>query len=100
MSNIYEVLTTIKRPGMLVRAARHGLEEYNRDKHLHRLIGERKTPNPQAIANLLFDLEQDHESRRRAKDAGYNPRRHIDVLCALMAEARFLSASRTHRHSA
>lgn len=101
MPEIQDLLRPVKRPGLLVRAARHALTEYDRDRHLRRILRAEETPPPAAAASQLFEIEQTYEDRRRAADAGYSVQRHIEVLCALMAEARLLRAgqSRASPHS-
>lgn len=93
MSNIQELLSQLKRPGLLVRAARHGLADYDRDRHLRRILRADATPTPVAAARRLIDLEQNYEDRRCAADAAYSAQRHIEVLCALMGEVRLLRAA-------
>ena len=69
MSEIQQLLNPLKRPGLLVRAARHGLNDYNRDRHLRRILRADRTPSPIVAARQLIDLEQSHEDRRQSADA-------------------------------
>ncbi|MEM8633094.1 MAG: DUF6477 family protein [Pseudomonadota bacterium] len=100
MSDFQELLGPLKRPGLLVRAARHGLNDYDRDRHLRRILRADRTPTPVAATRQLIDLEQSHEDRRRSADASYSVQRHIEALCALMGEARLLRATLTRKTSA
>ena len=93
MSELQQLVTPLKRPGLLVRAARHGLNDYDRDRHLRRILRADRTPSPVVAARQLIDLEQSHEDRRQSADASYSVQRHIEALCALMGEARLLRAT-------
>lgn len=97
---IQELLRPLKRPGLLVRAARHGLNDYDRDRHLRRILKADRTPSPVAATRQLIDLEQTHEHRRQSADASYSVQRHIEALCALMGEARLLRATLTRQTAA
>lgn len=90
MQDIMTRLEHLKRPPLLIRAARLCAESYNREGQLARLLGYGQTAEGRALVLRLLDLENDLDARRRADDAGYSVFRHIDVLAALMAEARAL----------
>lgn len=90
MSDISALIAALRRPRILIRAARHGLQEYRRERDLRRLIGAAACPPPAtAVAELLAEEERLEQSRR---DGGHYPiARHVEVLIALMAEARMLA---------
>lgn len=90
MSDFCSLLTGLRRPRLLIRAARHGLEEYRRDRDLRRLIGGSGVPAPIDAVPQLFWEEARLEDIRGKGDATYSLVRHIEVLIALMAEARLL----------
>lgn len=92
MTDIQELLNSVTRPGLLVRAARHALADYDRDRHLRRILRADAIPSPKNATRQLLEMERAHEDRRRAADASYSVQRHIESLCALMAEARLLGA--------
>jgi Family of unknown function (DUF6477) len=89
MTDFRTNLSALRRPRLLLNAARHGLADYRRDRDLRRLI-DAPVP-PETALPRLFCEEDALEQRRRAGDAGYPVTRHIEVLVALMAEARLLS---------
>lgn len=92
MNDILSMLKMLNRPRLLIRAARHGLSEYNRDRHLSRLIKDTCIPSPgQAIITLMGE-EKILEDKRKLGDASYSVMKHIEVLVALMGEARLLSS--------
>lgn len=93
MTDFRTLLADLQRPRLLIRAARFGLQEYKRDRDLRRL-GAPSNSVERAVAHLFQD-EQNMELTRRAGDAAYSVTRHIEVLIALMAEARLLPRSTT-----
>lgn len=97
MQDVLTQVTSLKRPTLLVRTARHGIEGYNRVAHLRRLLKSEQLPGPgQAIMKLL-ELESVIDAQRIAKRAEYTVARHVEVLVALMCEARILKASNARR---
>jgi len=90
MTDPLSLLSGLSRPRLLVRAARHGLIDYRRDRDLRRLIGAASPPSPDVSVRRLLTEEAALETTRCAGDVGYSLTRHIDVLIALMAEASLL----------
>lgn len=91
MQDFRTFLSQLRRPRLLVRAARHGLQDYRRDRDLTRLIHTNACPRPEAALEALLETEGMLEETRRAGDATYSIARHIEVLIAMMAEARLLA---------
>jgi len=90
MTDFPALLAELRRPRLLIRAARFGLAEYNRDRDLRRLMRVSEAPSPaRALAGLIAE-EARLDEIRRAGDAAYSVARHVDVLIALMGEARLL----------
>jgi hypothetical protein len=87
------MLNSLRRPRILIRAARIGADEYRRERHLQRLLGYGALPRTAQALMRLMDIERDMDERRRSNDAGYSLVRHLDVLIAMMGEARILKAS-------
>lgn len=94
MQDALSRLSSLRRPRLLVRAARIGATTYIRDKSLHRLLGYGTLPKPSAAILKLLDIEFMLNARRLSGDAGYTMARHIDVLIALMGEANLLRLSK------
>jgi hypothetical protein len=96
MTDPFTRLAALRRPRLLLQAARHGLREYRRERRLRRLLpgtimpGTALPDEGAAVAPLL-EVEAQLEEARRARDAGYSPARHVEVLIALVAEARALA---------
>ncbi|MBD3787785.1 MAG: hypothetical protein IE922_12630 [Sphingomonadales bacterium] len=85
-----ERLGALRRPRLLIRAARFGQVDYSRNRDLRRLLQLPTAPGPEAALQALLLAEEDLETARRQGMAGYNLIRHIEVLIAMMAEARHL----------
>ena len=94
MQDILSMLNALRRPRLLIRAARIGAQDYSRDRHLKRLLGYGSLPRPAVALMQLMELERALDDQRREEDAGYSLTRHLDVLIAIMGEARVLAATR------
>ena len=84
------VLSRLRRPKLLIRAARFGLDDYNRERDLRRLMHAPAAPAPTKAVPRLIEEEARLEDIRKSGGAAYSPSRHVEVLIALMAEARLL----------
>lgn len=94
MQDLYSHLSSRRRPRLLVRAARIGAQDYRRSAHLARLLGYGTVPAPGPALVRLMEIEDEIDHRRRAGEAGYSLTRHLDVLIAMVGEARLLQAQR------
>ena len=90
MTNVSQFLSSLHRPRLLVRAARFGLPEYNRNRDLKRVMKIGTTPTPLRAVNCLIVEEATLEETRKSGGVDYRVSRHVEVLIALMAEARLL----------
>lgn len=88
MTDFRALLADLRRPQLLIRAARLGLSDYCRERDLKRLLNGQPSPD-RAVSRLLNEEEVLEETRKRG-DAGYSVAHHIEVLIALIAEARLL----------
>lgn len=88
MSDLAAALAALRRPRLLIRAARFGIGDYDRGRALRRLIDADGTPCTETALRRLLAEEDAADGARRAKAAGYNAARHIELLIAIMAEAR------------
>lgn len=88
MTDCRTMLATLRRPRLLMRAARFGLAEYRRDRDLRRYV--KQTTSPEDTVTSLLSVEERFEATRIAGDAAYSVARHIEVLIALLAEAQLL----------
>lgn len=88
MTDIRTILANLRRPRLLIRAARFGLEDYRRDRDLRRLVKE--SVNPDKVLPELLAEEARLEQIRRTGDLNYPVARHVEVLVALMSEVNLL----------
>ncbi len=92
MQDVLTMVTNLRRPKLLIRAARFGTDEYSRERHLARILRTDKLPRSGEALMRLMQVEDDMNDRRIAKDATYSVARHVEVLIALMGESRILRA--------
>jgi len=90
MLDLHSHLRHLTRPALLIHAARMGLDHYRRDWHLPRILNRADAPRPADAVMQLLMLEDELNTARRAQAADYAFTRHVDVLVALMCEARTL----------
>ncbi|TCO69046.1 DUF6477 family protein [Rhodovulum euryhalinum] len=93
MSYVPAPLAQLRRPRLMVQAARFGLADYRRERDLARLLPGARTTNTEAVVDRLIEAEARMDERRQGGDAGYSYARHIEILIALMAEARAFAAT-------
>ena len=93
MQDLLTMLNTMRRPRLLIRAARIGALEYCRDRHLQRLLGYGALPRPAVALMRLMEEERDLNDQRRNNEAGYTLPHHLDILIAMMGEAQLLRAT-------
>ncbi|WP_103256340.1 DUF6477 family protein [Tabrizicola aquatica] len=91
MSDFRVMLSNLRRPRLLMHAARFGLGDYRRERDLRRLV--QSATSPEVTLPQLIAVEERLEATRVAGDASYSVARHIDVLIALLAEAQLLRRS-------
>ena len=99
MQDPISMLSGLRRPRLMMRAARIGAEAYRREAHLPRILGYGAMPRHAAALIKLIPMEAELEARRQSGDAGYNIVRHLDVLIAMVAEARILRATSQPRQT-
>ncbi|WP_306116372.1 MULTISPECIES: DUF6477 family protein [unclassified Roseovarius] len=93
MKDLLTKLDNLKRPRLLIRAARIGMGDYRRDVHLRRHLGHGPLPRSSAALEQLVEIESGMNEQRRERNAGYSSIRHVDLLIAMMAEARIVRAT-------
>jgi hypothetical protein len=92
--SLLETLATRRRPPLLLTAARLAQGEYRRDSDLRRILRLPAPPAPgPGTVQLLLDLEArcEHARQNQTGDA-WRAARHVEILTALLAEARLLRA--------
>ncbi|WP_170358209.1 DUF6477 family protein [Ruegeria arenilitoris] len=94
MQDLMTMITTLRRPRLLARAAKHGAQDYDRDRHLQRILGYGSLPGTGAALMRLMEMEREVNTQRVEEDAAYSLVRHLDLLIALLGEAQLFQASR------
>ncbi len=94
MQDILSTFNCLRRPPLLLRAARIGMPDYRRDVHLRRHLGYGPVPRCAAALARLIEIEADLDRARQIRATEYSVARHVDVLIAVMAEAQLLCASK------
>ncbi len=92
-----KALKSLHRPRLLIRAARFGIADYNRDRDLKRLMKVMTPPPPAKALDGLLAAEAEAEENRTKGAAGYSVARHVELLIALMAESLLLSSQQRDR---
>ena len=88
MTDPQSLLSSLRRPSLLVRAARHGAADYNRDRLLRRVLPGEMPPGPGLAFERLAEREAEIDLARREGGAAYSLARHVEALVALIEEAR------------
>lgn len=88
MLDTHQILNNLRRPKILIRAARLGMAGYKREADLRFITRTTKTPPRDAAIETLLFRESELETNRTAGTAGYSVQEHIRVLTALLAEIR------------
>ncbi|CUJ93500.1 hypothetical protein RUE5091_01357 [Ruegeria denitrificans] len=98
MQDLMTMIIALRRPRLLARAARHGAQDYDRDRHLQRILGYGSMPSTGAALMRLMELEREVNAQRTEEDAAYSLVRHLDLLIALLGEAQLFQASRAAQY--
>jgi hypothetical protein len=90
MNDILKTLDSLRRPRLLIRAARIGAAEYRRDAHLRRHFAFGALPRSATALARLFEMEEALNRQRQHDRTRYSAARHVEILIAMMGEARIL----------
>jgi Family of unknown function (DUF6477) len=91
MTDLRDHVAALRRPQLLIRAARLGLADYSRSRDLCRLMRVATAPSPARAVAKLIDAEGEMETTRRQGDVSYSVGRHVELLIALMGELRLMA---------
>ncbi len=92
MQDLLTQIAALRRPRLLIRAARIGAQTYRREARLPRLLGYGVTLRLGPTLMRLMALEAEMNDRRENGDAGYSIAVHVDLLIAIMGESQLLRA--------
>jgi len=96
MSDLMHIFKQLRRPRILIRAARIAGASYQREKDLKRVLKSTRLPAPDRGMADLLAVEAEIEDTRRTGAATYSITRHVEVLAALIVEARLLPRPRPY----
>lgn len=88
MINAHSILSSLKRPKILINAARLGMADYDRDADLRFIAKTSQTPSHETALETLLTREGELEDNRKNAQESYSVHDHIRVLTALLAEVR------------
>ncbi|MEL7212061.1 MAG: DUF6477 family protein [Pseudomonadota bacterium] len=94
MTDILARLECLRRPRLLMSAARFGMQDYRRTRDLARILQSERMIGPVEALTLLIDIEGMLEEQRVTDDGRYNLTQHVLVMIAIMGEARMVQAAR------
>lgn len=94
--SVFDTISQTRRPRLLLRTARIGMQEYRRESDLRRVLRLPAAPPPgPATVRALLALEAEIEAQRLRPMHGigdtWRPARHVEVMIALMAEAQLMA---------
>lgn len=93
MLDLHTRIATLKRPPLLARAARFGVDDYRRTIHLRRILQSDTLPRHGPAIMQLLDIEAEMDDRRTTDSASYRPAHHVEVLIAILGEAHLMRAT-------
>ena len=88
MTTPQSLLQSLNRPKLLVRAAQVWLPEFNRTRSMRRIFPGVVPPPPGRGFEALWEQEKAIDQLRCEGAACYSAARHIEILVALIVEAR------------
>lgn len=94
MTDILSVMHRLERPRLLMQAARFAARDYRRNVALGRLLSQRPLPGSCEAARRLLEMESECEDARRRGDCAYAAERHVQIMAAILGEAREIAAKR------
>ena len=94
MSSPLAYLQNLNRPQLLVNAARVWLPDFNRDRSMKRIFPSIVPPAPVHGFDALVGQEMEINQVRLERAASYSAARHIELLVALIVEARLAPSTR------
>ena len=86
MQHFRNPLESLRRPRLLIAAARHGLADHDRKRALKRLIGRDIAADGIWYLDELLRLESLQNDLRLDRDGRYSIAHHVDLLVAVIAE--------------
>lgn len=96
MLDLMTRIAQLRRPPLLARAARFGVDDYRRNTRLCRILKCDTLPRHGAAITQLLEIEADMNAARLSRVGAYSPAAHVETLIALLGEAQLLRAQGLH----
>ena len=93
MLDIQTRIAQLRRPNLLIKAARFGIDDNTRNTHLLRVLQSEPPVKPAAALIQFLESEAVMNDDRIKKQATYSVARHVEALIAIMVEAQTLRAT-------
>ena len=94
MARTQTALAALRRPRLLIGAARFGVAQYDREAVLRRIFGASIPAPGERCLRRLLDHEAEIDAARKNALGSYTIADHVDALAAIMAESRLLHQPR------
>jgi hypothetical protein len=94
MQSIQDQVQRLKRPKLMVKAARISADTFNRKVRLPHLLERGTCPAVGEAIMQLLNLEGEANALRHLDDPNYSYEHHISLLAAIIAETNLLQLSR------
>lgn len=91
MNRLLIQVQNLKRPRILVQAAKVGAQHYQRKRYLRDHFGSAAPGTASNFVQELLAKENLHNQQRIEKSAHYRAGQHLEVMIALIAEAKLLA---------
>lgn len=88
------MLGALRRPPLLIRAARIGAQDYKRERDLRRLLKCQALPGHRQSVMKLMEEEGILNESRTNGDGNYNVTRHVEVMIAMLGEALLIRSDK------
>lgn len=94
MARTHTALAALRRPRLLISAARFGVAQYDREAVLRRIFGASIPAPGEPCLRRLLEHEAEIDGARKSALGTYAIADHVEALAAIMAESRLLHEPR------
>lgn len=95
MLDILGLVLNLRRPALLSKAAKLGVQHYKRDRDLKRILQTENLPRSGEALMLLLSTESELNSARTSRAADYRVTDHVETLIAIAGETALYRESLT-----
>ena len=94
INHLTDCLSRLRRPSLLMQAARIAAQGYERDVHLPLWL-DTPLPTPDRALERLITLEAELNATRLTAATSYRPSTHVGLMAAMLGEFRLIQQSET-----